>query len=126
MIRDTHAHSPNSLILVMDQTIGEIPNSMNQTLIAATSSCVAVGTICEADGETSLTLSDERPPRLPKEVPAFDGVIATPSRKLSICSVHDEQLLALDVANSSTRVRIWANHPSEPSEIWVVAGNDAI
>jgi hypothetical protein len=123
MIRVTHATLPNSLILVMDQTVGKVPDSMNQSLVAATTTCVAVGTVSETDAQTFISLSDEIPPRMSKQVLAFDGVLPTPSRRLSVCSVHDDALLVLDVAGNNTRVRIWADHPAEPNEIWVVVGD---
>jgi hypothetical protein len=125
MIHETHVAPPNSVILVMDQTVGKVPGSMNQNLVTATPSCVAVGTLCQADGETLLSLSDEMPLRLPKQAPVFDGILPTPSKRLSVCSVHDEPLLLLDVPSSNTRVRIWGNHPAEPNEIWIVVGNKA-
>lgn len=123
MIYETHVAPPNSLILVMDQKVGEVPDSMNHGMVAATASCVAVGTLSEADGETFISLSDEVPSRLPKQAPVFDGVLPTPTKRLAVCSVQDEPLLALDVPSSSTRVRIWANHPAEANEIWIVVGD---
>jgi hypothetical protein len=124
MINETRVAPDNSLILVMDRTVGTVPDSMNRNLVSATPSCVAIGTMAQADGETFISLSDEIPARLPKQEPVFDGIIPTPSKRLSVCSVHDEPLLVLDVAASSTRVRIWANHPWEPNEIWIVVGNN--
>jgi hypothetical protein len=122
VIHETRVAPPNSLVLVMDHTLGNVPDSMNQNLVASTQSCVAVGTLSEADGETFLSLSDETPSRLPNRAPVFDGVLPTPSKRVSVCSVRDEPLLLLDVPASRTRVRVWANHTSEPNEIWIVVG----
>lgn len=125
MILQTRVAPPNSLLLVMDQTVGKVPDSMNHGLVAATASCVAVGTLSEADGETLILLSDELPSQLQTQLLVFDGVLATPSKKISVCSVVDDSLLVLDVPESSTRVRIWANHAVEPDEIIVVVGDVA-
>lgn len=48
----------NSLLFVMDKDNGEIPESMD-ALVAATPSCIVVGTHSGADGETSVTLFDD-------------------------------------------------------------------
>lgn len=42
----------------MDKDNGEIPESMD-ALVAATPSCIVVGTHSGADGETSVTLFDD-------------------------------------------------------------------
>jgi hypothetical protein len=123
MIFTTQLAPRNSVVVVMDQAIGEVPDSLNRGLVAATNSSVAVGTLCEFDGDTLISLSDERPRDLPAERPVFDNVIRTPSQRLSVCSVLDEALLVLDLPTTVTRVRIWANDHREPSRIWIVAGD---
>lgn len=110
----------NSLVLVMDRTVADIPASMSHGLVAATESCVAIGTLSELDGETSISLSDEEADAGSGEAPVFDGVLNTPSGKLSVCSVLDEVLLECDVSSCRSRVRVWANHSSEPDEIRIV------
>ena len=110
----------NSLILVMDQSVGEIPESMNKALVAATPSCIAVGTLSEHDGETLISLSDEASPGKVDLSLVFDGVLETPARKLSLCSVLDEALITLDVPAETTCVQVWANDDKEPNEIAVV------
>ena len=56
MATSTRVKPPNSLVLVEDSSGGELPTSMNQSLIAATASCVAVGCRSEDDGETEIVL----------------------------------------------------------------------
>ncbi len=51
----------NALVLVMDRTKGVIPDSMSQRLVAATSSCIAVGTLSEHDGETTMLRPQQNP-----------------------------------------------------------------
>jgi hypothetical protein len=113
----------NSVILIMDQSIGEIPKAMNKALVAATPSCIAVGTLCEYDGETLISLSDGVLPPGANMFLVFDGVLRTPTRKLSLCSVLDEALIALDVPTERTRVQIWANDNTEPDQIHVVVAH---
>jgi hypothetical protein len=106
----------------MDQSIGVVPESMNGAGIAATDSCIAVGTLCDVDGETDITLADEPPPNLPRRGPALDQMLPTPSKRLSVCSILDEALMVLNVSDSSSRVRIWTSDPIEPDQIWILAG----
>ncbi len=49
----------NTLVLLMDRSKGEILDSISHMLVAATSSCVAVGILSEQDGASSIYLSDE-------------------------------------------------------------------
>jgi len=110
---------PNSLLLLMDQATGEIPDIIGERLVAATSSCVAVGTLSEQDGTTRLTLTDEPAPE-DDAAPVYDGVIATPARKLAACTVLLETIVEIDVPSQATRVRVWANHATEPDDIRVL------
>ena len=112
----------NSLVLVMDRTTGEPPRSMGAAAIAATPSCVAIGTLPDADGETSVTLADgsdsDSEPRDLREV--FDGIIATPSRKVHLCTTSLESVGSLSVPTTQVRVRVWTNHRTAPDQVLVV------
>lgn len=123
MIRETRVAPSHSLILVMDRTVGEIPETLNQSLVAASQSCIAVGTRCADDGSTFIALSDETPPDLPQQPPVVDRVIPTPSKKLSVCSVVGEVFVFLDVPKARTRVQVWTNDDMEPDKIWIRVGD---
>src|SRR5262245_21218902 len=90
---------PNSVLLVMDHETGEIPADMHDGSIAATESCVAIGTLCEVDGETTVEVSDEDAFRAACSGLAcvFRGMIATPQRKLHVCTVTLTSLAELAV-----------------------------
>ena len=110
-------HAPNSLVLVGDPA-GRPPLSMGKELVAATPSCVAVGTLSEADGATRLRLVEtagDVPPIL-----AFQGTLQTPNRVLAIWNVLGETYLEKP-ASKTTKVQIWVSHSSEPDEICVLA-----
>jgi hypothetical protein len=110
---------PNSMVVVMDQTGGDIPATFGGTLVAFTDSCVAIATLAAIDGETTIVLADEMPTAFAGS-PAFDGVLETPSKGISLHSALDQRLLDFAVADVRTRVRVWANDPSAPDEIYVV------
>src|SRR3954454_24914334 len=110
----------NSLILVMDRIVGAVPETMAGGLVAATPTCIAVGTKSEHDGETSISLSDEAMSSRSGSNPRYDGVLKTPSRHLSVCSVLDEVLLEMSVPSDATRVQVLANDAAEPDDITIV------
>src|SRR4051812_22105077 len=109
----------NSLILVMDRAVGVIPETMSGRLVAATPTCIAVGTKSEHDGETSISLSDEATPSEGGSNQRFDGVLKTPSRRLSVCSVSGEVLLEMNVSSHVTHVQVLANDAAEPDNITI-------
>ena len=113
---------PNSLILVMDHSFGELPQVMGGRLVAFTDSCVAVGTLSEADGVTSITLADDLQVIDEPSALAFDGVLHTPAFELSVCNVRNEKLLTLQLPTPRSKVRIFVNDKSEPDRIMVYAG----
>jgi hypothetical protein len=120
MYRSVDVAPSNSLVLVMDRAVGVIPETLGGGLIAATASCVAVGTLEENDGETSISISDEGVPSGVANEPVFDGVIETPSKILSVCSVLEEVFLEVPVHAERTRVQVWANDSAEPDVVAIV------
>jgi hypothetical protein len=108
----------------MDPSVGEVPETMSSGLVAATPTCVAVGTLSELDGATRISL-DYRADLSGDGAPCFDGVLETPGRKVAVCSVLDEVLLEISVGTARTHVRIWANDPAEPSELRISAAPSA-
>lgn len=104
----------------MDRSVGVIPETLGGGLVAATRSCIAVGTREEHDGETSISISDEGAPSGVGSHPVFDGVIETPSKVLSVCSVLDDVFLELSVVAPKTRVQVWANDLAEPDVLAII------
>lgn len=120
MRKEIRIYPRNSVVLIMDRTVGEVPESMNRGLVAATASCVAIGTRSEQDGETSIWLSDDIAEAVYDEAPVYDGVLDTPGGRLSVRSVLDEVLLECEVSGPRTRIQVWTNDRSEPDEIRIV------
>jgi hypothetical protein len=113
---------PNSLVLVADDPSRcDIPETMAGSLIAATSSCIAVGCRSEVDDETEFTLGATREVD-PGDHPAFEGVLKTPHRKIAIRSVFGQTILEAPVRQEQTTVRVWVNDPKEPDRVTVGIG----
>lgn len=114
---------PNSVLLVMDQATGEPPQKMDG-VVAATASCVAIGTLCEVDGETLVEVSDEGTSRevLSETERAFRGVIATPSRRVLVCTAALTPVAELPVSADAATVEVWTNDRSEPDRVVILVG----
>jgi len=110
---------PNSLIFIMDHASGVLPDDITVGLVAATPSCVAVGTLPEVDGETSITFTDSMDVIDASDL-LFSGVISTPNHELSVCSASDERLLTISVLQPSTQIKVFANDRSEPDRIMIL------
>src|SRR5580692_10745354 len=112
---------PNSIILVMDFKTGRVPDTFEKQLVAATRTCVAVGTLCEQDGATTIVLTDELSSGLiSEETLAFDDAVEVPGSILSVVTSWNEPILSLPVHAESVRVRVWVNDCSEPNRIVIV------
>ena len=109
---------PYSVVLISAPGEGKVPDSLRGQLIAATKSCVAVGCLCEVDGESEFVLGacSEVNPGGP---PTYEGKISTPNRRLEISSVLGDSILTTQVSQHETIVRIWANDPKEPDRVIV-------
>ena len=112
---------PNSLVLIADPSDGEIPDTMGGSLIAATSSCIAVGCRSEIDGETDFVLGAAREVD-PGNGPVLTGRLETPSRKLAVRSVVGQTILEALVPDRVTSIRIWVNDPNEPDRVTIGIG----
>ena len=102
----------------MDHLSGELPEAMNGQLVAFTDSCVAVGTLSEVDGETTIILTDSLV-GVKRGQMVFDGTLKVPRRELAVCSSADRMLLTMKLPRSEARVQIFANDASEPDQIVV-------
>ena len=89
---------------------------MTESLVVATTSCIAVGICSEADGQTQFILgsADEVDPG---SQPAFEGRISVPSYKVRVATVDGVSLLETTVRDIETRIRVWVNHFREPDRI---------
>lgn len=100
----------------------DIPLDHDRQGIVGTAECINIGCLYWNDGDTTITLGlyNELPVRSNK--PRFDGMLKTPERRVLVFDVHMPEILSMDVTETVTRVRVWANHPSEPDEVIIALG----
>jgi hypothetical protein len=125
MIESARLAPPNSIVVVEDISGGEVPDLVRGSCIAATATCITIGTLCEIDGETEFRLGARRELD-PGSPPIFRGRLETPSRKLAIRSVPmtvgsrlGDVVLEMPVPQTETTISIWVNRPDEPDQIIV-------
>jgi hypothetical protein len=104
----------------MDEAIAAIPDDTGAA-IAATSSCVTVGTLMELDGETEVRLSG-RPEFTPTDdlALAWSGTIAT-AGTLEVQTSAGRTLLTMPWQSPEHPVvHLWTNDDREPDLIRLV------
>lgn len=117
MNQEVLVRPPNSLVLVGDRH-GEVPASFGDKLIAASPSCIAVGTRSEVDGATRIRLSEECLSSTSQL--AFEGVIDVPSGELLVQNILGETYLRMPAGPRAT-IQIWVNNPNEPDEVCILS-----
>lgn len=127
-MRVTRAVTPrNSLLLVYDPETGTIPQSMGGQLVASTPSCIAVGTLCAADGVTHITVTDQGAPLTQTGMQlVFKGLVETPRAEFSVCTVDCETIISTKVSGESTNLEVWANDAQEPDRICILVKMEGI
>ena len=110
---------PHSIIFINDPTIDfDVPENIGPGLVWATENCVAVGTLAEDDGATTIQLVSDVVS--PQGDVAFDGTIKTPGRVVAITTSDSEQLMSIS-SGEETRITVWVNDSREPDIILIRA-----
>ena len=102
--------APKAMLLIEDSAGGELP-------FAATASSIAVG--CASVAATEIRLGDIGIAPAGDPHPAFDGRLATPTRKLAVRTLLGATLLEVTVPTADTQVRVWTNAATEPTVITI-------
>ena len=119
LLRATIAPS-NSIIFLSDPTCPiEVPEITRGASIWRSANCVAVGTLCEIDGATTIVLGSKVDGSLGRKV--FTGSIQTPGRIIAVTTSTADIVLSLSVPDEKTTLNIWTNDESEPDLILIEA-----
>lgn len=118
-MKDARLSAPNSLLLVFDPDLGELPSPMDGEAIAATDSAIVIGALSEFDGESQITVASASNVRFDVTLqPRWRGTLRTVGR-LAIMTVSQE--IGIEIpAPFKVDVAVLTNDPSEPDQIWVL------
>lgn len=108
----------NSIVFISDNLKSKPPEHIYGSLVSYNEFCVSIGCYPEIDDNTEFSLGMADEVKGESQL-VFDGTIETPNRKLMISTVLDEVLLETDVADVTTRTRVWVDHPRWPKKIMV-------
>jgi hypothetical protein len=111
---------PISMVFVCGGEDFDVPEPPRGETVAANDTCIVISTRVDADGPTSITLRERVHPVGVGGSPRFEGVLATPSRVVTVRNHHLDVLLHIDVPETRTHVQIWTNAIAEPDVIDVV------
>jgi hypothetical protein len=118
MIKSTRIAPPNSLLFLSGPDGGQAPYPIRDVFVLSTSTCISVRCLPEVDGETNVVLGPANDVD-PGGALAFDGMLETPEKKIILTTVEGQMVLATDVRNLYTRVRVWLSHPKWPEKITI-------
>lgn len=84
--------------------------------------CLVISCLYWNEGDTTITMGPYG--ELPQQdnAPEFDGILSTPDRKVVLHDANLPEILMMDVDDTSTRVRIWTNHPVAPDRVTIGLG----
>jgi hypothetical protein len=115
---ETRVRAPNSVVLLGDAVTADVPRTLAGGLVAATESCIAVGTRSEADGETHVIVAERLDATDPPLDEAFCGTLSTPNRRLHVFNVHGVSYLEVTLGSEINNLRVLVDDRVEPA--WIV------
>jgi hypothetical protein len=119
-VREARLSPGHAVIFVEDpSSFPGIPPDTSTVQIAATDSCIAIGTHVERNGATTVRLGQRI--ENPQGDLAFDGEIQTPGQMVAVVGSDAENILSLRVAGQTARVKVWVNNEREPDLITIQA-----
>ncbi len=119
MIKNAQYAVPYAQIVILDpKGRVEVPKWAKDAAFVATDTCIYFGCRPDIDGETEFTLG-HRNEVDSGAVPAFQGMLKTPTRKIALETSDGQTVLEADVPGGETMVRIWSSHPMAPDKVVV-------
>jgi hypothetical protein len=98
-----------------------IPLNMDRQGIFTSPDCVNIPAYYWSDGDTNVTLgpySEVAEARAPDS----DTILNTPQQELILFDANEPQYAVASVPSTKTRIRVWIDHPIEPSNVTIAWG----
>ena len=112
----------NCIIFLLQRGHGKNPDDLEPGLITAAPAFISIGTISDADGPTTITLTDDKnwPCKNPDMKLMHEGTIETPARSIQVCTVLWEEVFSVPVKGEITSIQILANDSYVPDRICII------
>lgn len=108
-------------IYIAGRTGVDIPMHMDRQGIFASPQCINVPAYDWNHGDTNVTFGPFDELNETAE-PAFDGFLETSHKRLIVFGATVSEYISTTVPSTKTRIRIWIDHPIEPSNVVIAWG----
>ncbi len=99
----------------------DIPVHMDRQGVFVSDDCVNIPAYYWSDGDTHVTLGPYAEVAETKE-PNSDSILNTPNQELILFDANEPQFAIARVPSAKTRIRVWMDHPIEPSNVVIAWG----
>ncbi|MCJ8054537.1 hypothetical protein GB928_010240 [Shinella curvata] len=99
----------------------DIPVHMNRQGIFVSEDCVNIPAYYWSDGDTHVTLGPYSEIAEARK-PDSDTILNTPNQELILFDANEPQYAVAHVPSTKTRIRVWVDHPIEPSNVVIAWG----
>jgi hypothetical protein len=99
----------------------DIPVHMDRQGIFVSDDCVNIPAYYWSDGDTNVTLGPYSE-IVEARKPDCDTILNTPNREIILFDANEPQYAILQVPSAKTRIRVWMDHPVEPSNVTIAWG----
>jgi len=99
----------------------DVPVHMDRQGIFVSDDCVNIPAYYWSDGDTNVTFGPySEIVEAPK--PGSATVLNTPNREVILFDANEPQYAIAQVPYTKTRIRVWMDHPVEPSNVTIAWG----
>lgn len=109
---------PNAILFVFDPAHPDVsvPDFDPGALLAATGTCLSIGTQLDVDGDTEVTLGNEHPS--PGDLSlAGTARIAVASGTLAVETCERRRVASIEVPRGVVALTVWVDHPRFPTRV---------
>ncbi|MCA0344224.1 hypothetical protein P9A16_31885 [Shinella sp. 838] len=99
----------------------DIPVHMDRQGIFVSNDCVNIPAYYWSDGDTHVTLGPYSEVAEARE-PDSDTILNTPNQQLILFDANEPRYAIAQVPSTKTRIRVWMDHPVEPSNVTIAFG----
>jgi len=98
-----------------------IPTHMDRRGVLSSKDCILIPAYYWSDGNTHVTFGPASEINEARQ-PDFDGILNTPNNEIILFDANNPQFAIAHVPSTETRIRVWMDHPIEPSNVTIAWG----
>jgi hypothetical protein len=107
---------PHGIVFIYDPTaIVTVADDTGTGRVLATDDCLSLWTVHDADGSTTLTLTDEEESALGEVV--FEGSLSAPGKTLAFNTSRCDAIISVGLNSVRPHLVVYADDAAEPSRL---------